>query len=101
MQTRTPAPCEDVAPALALEERQAQQHDHERRELERMLDERLRDLEWRVGYDGPAVGRYLLLRQEGADKVQAAVVVNVRGGDPVTVLRQDTHHCAAGGGRLP
>src|SRR5262249_40116231 len=57
----------DATAALALEERQAQQHDHDGGELEHTLDKRLCNHERRVGDNGLATDPHLLLRHGGAD----------------------------------
>jgi hypothetical protein len=79
MDARETTTFENVAAALALHEGESQQHDHERRQPERMRNETLGNLKGRIGYDAGAAGRHLGLPEEVPDKVQSAIVVDVAG----------------------
>jgi hypothetical protein len=99
---RQPAPLENPAAPLTLEERQPQQHDHERREFERVRDEFLGDLIGRIGQNALAAGRHSDLAEEVTVEVQRESVVCDVGGDRhMAVITKDVHDRAATGGRLP
>jgi len=74
-----------------------------RRQFERMRDELLDQLEWRVGDDALAALRQLVLQQEvaAAEMRRIAVIDKIGGDDLVAVRAQHVNDVAATGSHLP
>jgi hypothetical protein len=75
MHTRESAVLKDVAAALGFHEGEPQQHDHQRRQLERVRDEFFGDAEWRIGDDRLDPGLQVDCLKEVAGEMEGEAVV--------------------------
>ena len=99
----SPRPSRIASAALALHEGEPQQRDHQRREVERVGDEFLGELERRVHHDAFAAVRRLALHQEVAavEVRRVAVVHEIAADHLVTGGAQYVDDVAGAAARIP
>jgi hypothetical protein len=101
MHASEPAVFEDVTAPLAFEEAQAQQHDDERAQLQRGLDEFLGQLEWWVCDNGLNAGRNADFAEKVASKMKVAVIDQIGSNHRMPMVAQHARDAARTGVWLP
>jgi hypothetical protein len=87
---------------LRLQEGEPRQHDHPRRQIQRVRDKLVDDLEGRIGENSLDAGRHLGRRQEVSNEMQwESIIDDVAGDARVTAVAQDVDDGAAAGGAFP